>query len=86
VNYVWIGCYSIFTMVQDTIHFYVPFIINLVFSFIIYHILVNVFIFKYHTCLLNMKFCKHIYKLQRWKVNHFLWQSCLEEIGIKKFQ
>jgi hypothetical protein len=61
VNYVWIGCYNIFTVVQDTIHFYVTFIVNLVFSFIIYFILANVFLFKYHTCLVDIKFCKHVY-------------------------
>jgi hypothetical protein len=63
VNYVWIDCYNIFIVAQDTIHFYVTFIINLVISFIIYYILVNVFLFKYYTCLVNMKFCKHVYNL-----------------------
>jgi hypothetical protein len=33
-----------FTVAIDTIHFYVTFIINLVFSFIIYLILVNFFL------------------------------------------
>jgi hypothetical protein len=30
-----------------------------------------------------MKFCKHVFNLQRWKVNHFPCRSCLGEIEIK---
>jgi hypothetical protein len=71
-----------FTVAQDTIHFYVIFIINLVFLFIIYLILVNVFFFKCHTCLVDMKFCKHVLNLQKKKVNYFPCRSCLGEIGI----
>jgi hypothetical protein len=58
VNIVRNGCYNIFTIAQDTIYFYVKFIINLVISFIIYLILVNVLFFKYYTCLVDTKFCK----------------------------
>jgi hypothetical protein len=37
-----------FIVAIDTIHFYVTFIINLVFSFIIYLILVNIFLKMLH--------------------------------------
>jgi hypothetical protein len=43
-----IGCYNIFTVAIDTIHFYVSFISNLVFFFIIYLILVNIFLKMLH--------------------------------------
>jgi hypothetical protein len=42
INEVSIGSHNIVTIAIDTIHFYVTFIINLVFSFIIYLILVNI--------------------------------------------